>query len=294
MAKSMTGFGKSLLSENDLNVSVEIKSVNNRNRDIRMRIPYALNALEITLRKQIEQIIQRGYVEVNINYEDLGKEPDIKLDMNGAKAYLQIYQEIEKLTGEAISSKALLLARNSNIIAKQEEILDEQRYLPVFTKAIASALAEYDQTRIVEGTNLVQDLQKRIQYMRTLLEKIERYAAAVPLYHKEKLLERLQNLLDENIEEYYDGQRVAAEIAIFTDKADVTEEITRLRSHFDQFEDLLKQDMAIGKNLDFLVQEFLRETNTIGSKANDLEITKLVVEMKTNIEKVREQVQNIE
>lgn len=294
MAKSMTGFGKSLLSENDLNVSVEIKSVNNRNRDIRMRIPYTLNALEITLRKQIEQVVQRGYVEVNINYEDLRKEPDIKLDINGAKAYLQIYREIENLTGETLNSKALLLAKNPNIISKQEEILDEQRYLPVLTKAIGAALSEYDHTRIIEGDNLVRDLQKRIQNMRILLEKIEQYAATVPVCYKEKLLNRLQNLLDENLEEYYDGQRVAAEIAIFTDKADVTEEVTRLHSHFEQFTDLLKKDTAIGKNLDFIVQEFLRETNTIGSKANALEITQLVVEMKTNIEKVREQVQNIE
>ncbi len=294
MAKSMTGFGKALVSENDLNVSVEIKAVNNKNRDIRMRLPYTLNALEIPLRKIFESRIQRGYIDISISFEDLRKEPDIKLDVNEAMAYLNIYREIEELTNETISSKAALLSRNNNIISKTDQTLDETRYLPVFEKAIDQALLEFDQTREVEGENLVHDLKNRISQMKSIVDSIEGHAEKVPTYHKNKLLDRLQKLLDENIEEYYDGQRVAAEIAIFTDKADVTEEITRLRSHFGQFEEILEQESAIGKNLDFLVQEFLRETNTIGSKANYLEITKLVVEMKTNIEKVREQVQNIE
>lgn len=290
----MTGFGKALVSENDLNVSVEIKSVNQKNRDIRMHIPYTLNSIEITLRKLIEQHIQRGYVDININYEDLMEEANLKLDKNQAQAYLNIYHEIEALSGEKIHSKASLLARNNNIISKTEHSIDPDRYLPVFKKAIVLALEELDRTRQTEGEYLLQDLHIRVDSMRSLLVKISQLSETVPEYQKTRLLDRLEKLLDEDVEEYYDGQRVAAEIAIFTDKADITEEITRLKSHLKQFENLLKEEKPIGKNLDFIIQEILRETNTIGSKANSLEIIQLVVEMKTTIEKVREQVQNIE
>lgn len=294
MAKSMTGFGKALISENNLNVSAEIKSVNQKNRDIRMHIPYTLNSIEITLRKLIEKHIQRGYVDININYEDLIQEPELKLDQNKAQVYLNIYQEIEELTKENIHSKANLLARNNNIISKKEESIDQERYLPVFAKAVKTALAELDKTRQIEGQHLVKDLHSRIEHLHSLLEKISNLVKIVPDYQKKRLLERLEALLDEDIEEFYNGQRVAAEIAIFVDKADITEEITRLESHLNQFKNLIKEERPIGKNLDFIVQEILRETNTIGSKANHLAMTQIVVEMKTTIEKIREQVQNIE
>ncbi len=294
MAKSMTGYGKFLLSENSLEVSVEIKSVNNKNRDIRVRIPCTLNSLELDFRKILERKIERGYVELNIGFQDLITEPSFRLDLAGTKAFLKIYQEIEELTGETNLSKANLLARNNNVFAKVEQSIDRERYLPVFEKAINNALREFDLSRLVEGENLKKDLSSRIDYLCGLVGKIERLAPSVPEFQRKKLLERVNSLLDEKADEFYDGQRVAAEIAIFADKADITEEITRLYSHLDQFQRTLDKQGSIGKNLDFLVQEILRETNTIGSKANFLEITKIVVEMKTTIEKIREQVQNIE
>ncbi|MDI9490381.1 MAG: YicC family protein [Clostridiaceae bacterium] len=294
MAKSMTGYGKFSLTENDLTVSVEIKSVNQKNRDIKMRMSYTLNPFETRIRKLIDSYISRGSIDVNINYEDLVGEPTVKLDLNNAQAYLSIYKEIEKLTGEKILSKSALLARNNNLTSKVELNPDQERYLPVLLKTCEQALILFDQSRKVEGEHLASDLEQRIDKMFNLVAQIELQAETVPKYHQERLLERLENLLTEEIEEYYDGQRVAAEIAIFADKADITEEITRLKSHLKQFSETLKSDKSIGKKLDFLVQEFLRETNTIGSKANDLQIIQMVVELKSTIEKIREQVQNIE
>ena len=294
MAKSMTGFGKALITEDSLTFSVEVKSVNQKNRDLRIHMPYTLNAFDSEIRKLLDSYISRGYVDVNINYEDLSGEPDLKLDLNNARAYLSIYHEIEELTGEKLASKATLLARNNSLITKMEQNLDADRYLPILLKTCEQALQEFDAARQAEGLHLISDLKQRIMNMQSLVEKIALRAETVPEYHKERLLERLANLLDEDLEEYYDGQRVAAEISIFADRADVTEEIIRLKSHLQQFLNTLELDEPIGKNLDFLVQELLRETNTIGSKANDLEIIQMVVEMKSNIEKVREQVQNIE
>ncbi|HHU52661.1 MAG TPA: YicC family protein [Clostridiaceae bacterium] len=294
MAKSMTGFGKALITEDDLTFSVEIKSVNQKNRDLRIHMPYTLNSFDAQIRKLLDTYISRGYVDVNINYEDLSSEPNLKLDLNNAIAYLNIYSEIEELTGEKLTSKAVLLARNNNLITKAEQELDEDRYLPILLKTCEQALQEFDAARQAEGTHLISDLKQRIETMQSIVEKIASRAETVPEYHKMRLLERLANLVDENLEEYYDGQRVAAEIAVFADRADVTEEIIRLKSHLKQFLGILELDEPIGKNLDFLVQELLRETNTIGSKANDLEITQMIVEMKSTIEKIREQVQNIE
>ncbi|MGI6580334.1 MAG: YicC/YloC family endoribonuclease [Saccharofermentanales bacterium] len=294
MAKSMTGFGKALITEDDLTISVEIKSVNQKNRDLRIHMPYTLNPFDSEIRKLIDTYISRGYVDINISYEDLLSEENLKLDLTNARAYLSIYNEIEELTGEKIASKAGLLARNNNLIAKAEQSLDANRYLPILLKACEQALQEFDAARQAEGIHLIADLKQRIEKMQSIVGKISLRAKTVPEYHKARLLERLANLMDENLEEYYDGQRVAAEIAIFADRADVTEEIIRLKSHLEQFLSMLESDEPIGKNLDFLVQELLRETNTIGSKANDLEITQMIVEMKSTIEKIREQVQNIE
>ena len=245
-------------------------------------------------RRIIEQKISRGSIDVSINYEDLNKEPDLKLDINTAQNYLKLYQEIEELCDEKINSKALLLAKTNAVFNHQENDLDEKRIMPVFSKAIEQALNEFDAARIKEGEHLKNDLAERIKYMQNILAQIKNHAVEVVNYQRQRLLERLESILDDNLEEYYNGQRVAAEMVIFADKSDVTEETTRLESHLEQFLNSLKTTTPIGKNLDFLVQEILRETNTIGSKANYLEITKLVVEMKTNIEKVREQVQNIE
>ncbi|NLJ95310.1 MAG: YicC family protein [Clostridiaceae bacterium] len=292
--KSMTGYGKSQITDNDLNVVVEIKSVNNRNRDLRIRLPHTLNPLELQFRKLLESQINRGSIDVYIAYEDLVQESKIKLDLGEAKGYLNVYQEIEELCDESINSKALLLARNNAVFIKDNHDVDQQRFVPVFEEAIKLAIEEFNDSRLNEGKHLNADLTDRIKSMQNVLAEIKEHADKVVDYHRQKLLERITDLLTENLEEYYDGQRVAAEMAIFADKADISEEITRLDSHLNQFNNLLQESSPIGKNLDFLVQEILRETNTIGSKANYLEITKLVVELKTNIEKIREQVQNIE
>lgn len=294
MARSMTGFGKATLTECELNVSLEIRSVNNRNRDIRIRLAPNLNFLEIPLRKMLEKEISRGYIELAVSLDDLAAEPVLKLDRNKAQVYLRLYQEIEELTGEKLESKADLLVRNKEVISQEAEDIDQDRYLQVIGKGLELALAEFNRARDLEGQNLSKDLKDRLIGMAEQVDQIASLAKKVPDYQKGKLLERLGQLLDEDLTEYYDGQRQAAELAIFADRADITEEITRLKSHLDQFDHVLDQNTSIGKNLDFIVQEMLREANTIASKANFLAITQLVVGLKTDIEKLREQVQNIE
>lgn len=294
MARSMTGFGKAALADQELNVNVEIRSVNNRNRDIRIRLAQKLNFLEIPLRKMLEEEVARGYVELTVSLDDLAAEPVLRLDHNMARAYLKLYQEIEDLTGEKLASKASLLIKNKDVVLQGAEIVDQDRYLNVLGQALQAALIEYNRARDLEGKNLSRDLKDRLTLMADQVDQIAALADKVPVYQKTKLLERLDQLIDDDLMEYYDGQRQAAELAIFADRADITEEITRLKSHLSQFSQVLDQDGAIGKNLDFIVQEMLREANTIASKANFLAITQLVVGLKTDIEKLREQVQNLE
>ena len=292
MIKSMTGFGRSTYENEGREYIVEIKSVNNRFNDVNIKMPRNLNYLEDKIRKQILNNISRGKVEVSIqlnNNSDLGKKINLNTDI--AKKYIE---EIKKLTQETSiidNINIMDVAKfpdvlNIRIDEEAEEVIQKE----LFT-ALEGAINSFLDMRQKEGSKIKVDLENRIEVIKQKIEQISSISAGLVDEYIVKLETRIKELLKTDV---VDQTRLAQEVVIYSDKCSVEEEITRLKSHISQFLNLLNENIAIGKKLDFLIQEMNRETNTIGSKANNLEITNLVVDIKTELENVREQIQNIE
>ena len=292
MIKSMTGFGRSTYENEGREYIVEIKSVNNRFNDVNIKMPRNLNYLEDKIRKQILNNISRGKVEVSIqlnNNSDLGKKINLNTDI--AKKYIE---ELKKLTQETSiidNINIMDVAKfpdvlNIRIDEEAEEVIEKE----LFT-ALDSAIDSFLDMRQKEGSKIKVDLENRIEVIKQKIEQISSISAGLVDEYIVKLETRIKELLKTDV---VDQTRLAQEVVIYSDKCSVEEEITRLKSHISQFLNLLNENIAIGKKLDFLIQEMNRETNTIGSKANNLEITNLVVDIKTELENVREQIQNIE
>ena len=286
MIKSMTGFGRSTYENEGREYIIEIKSVNNRFTDINIKMPRNLNYLEEKIRKQILSNISRGKVEVSIqlnNNSDLGKKINLNTDI--AKKYVE---ELKKLSEE---TNIMDVARfpdvlNIRIDEEAEEVIEKE----LFT-ALDSAIDSFLDMRQKEGSKIKVDLENRIEVIKQKIEQISSISAGLVDEYVVKLETRIKELLKTDV---VDQTRLAQEVVIYSDKCSVEEEITRLKSHISQFLNLLNENIAIGKKLDFLIQEMNRETNTIGSKANNLEITNFVVDIKTELENIREQIQNIE
>ena len=292
MIKSMTGFGRSTYENEGREYIVEIKSVNNRFNDVNIKMPRNLNYLEDKIRKEILNNISRGKVEVSIqlnNNSDLGKKINLNTDI--AKKYIE---ELKKLTQETSiidNINIMDVAKfpdvlNIRIDEEAEEVIEKE----LFT-ALDSAIDSFLDMRQKEGSKIKVDLENRIEVIKQKIEQISSISAGLVDEYIVKLETRIKELLKTDV---VDQTRLAQEVVIYSDKCSVEEEITRLKSHISQFLNLLNENIAIGKKLDFLIQEMNRETNTIGSKANNLEITNLVVDIKTELENVREQIQNIE
>lgn len=292
MIKSMTGFGRSTYENEGREYIVEIKSVNNRFNDVNIKMPRNLNYLEDKIRKQILSNISRGKVEVSIqlnNNSDLGKKINLNTDI--AKKYIE---ELKKLTQETSiidNINIMDVAKfpdvlNIRIDEEAEEVIQKE----LFT-ALEGAINSFLDMRQKEGSKIKVDLENRIEVIKQKIEQISSISAGLVDEYIVKLETRIKELLKTDV---VDQTRLAQEVVIYSDKCSVEEEITRLKSHISQFLNLLNENIAIGKKLDFLIQEMNRETNTIGSKANNLEITNLVVDIKTELENVREQIQNIE
>ena len=291
MIKSMTGFGRSKYESDGRNYNVEIKSVNHKYSDINIRMPRFLNYLEDTIRKRIASSISRGKIDVFITFENYsGKGTNIRINRELAKEYIK---ELKLLSDEA----DIKFDVNVIDISKFPEILkleyddNEELIENELLTAVDEALEKFINMREVEGKKLVEDLKSRIKTIKERVDEVTKYSEHVVEDYIARLEERVNELLKTTV---VDETRLAQEIVIYSDKSSIEEELTRLRSHLDQFVNLLKQSSPIGKKLDFLVQEMNRETNTIGSKANCLEITNLVIEIKTELENIREQIQNIE
>lgn len=292
MIKSMTGFGRSTYENEGREYIVEIKSVNNRFNDVNIKMPRNLNYLEDKIRKQILNNISRGKVEVSIqlnNNSDLGKKINLNTDI--AKKYIE---ELKKLTQETSiidNINIMDVAKfpdvlNIRIDEEAEEVIQKE----LFT-ALEGAINSFLDMRQKEGSKIKVDLENRIEVIKQKIEQISSISAGLVDEYIVKLETRIKELLKTDV---VDQTRLAQEVVIYSDKCSVEEEITRLKSHISQFLNLLNENIAIGKKLDFLIQEMNRETNTIGSKANNLEITNYVVDIKTELENVREQIQNIE
>ena len=292
MIKSMTGYGKSTLEINSRKYQVEIKSLNHRYLDISIRMPKQLSYLEETIKQQISSKISRGKIDVFISWENNSIEGrTIKINTALAKAYIE---ELRKLAEEENLSDNIEvndIARYPDVLIVQENQEDEtikNEIIEVVNKAVNN-LVEMKQN---EGIKIAEDLRKRLDYFQEEVNKVKEFSTGLINEYIVKLEERIKELLPNNQE--IDKNRLMQEIVIYADKCSIEEEVTRLNSHIGQFKEFLKSDETVGKKLDFIIQEMNRETNTIGSKSNNLNITNGVIDMKTEIENLREQVQNIE
>ncbi|MTI67606.1 MAG: YicC family protein [Firmicutes bacterium] len=293
MIRSMTGFGRSENSDDLRHFTVEIKSVNHRYNDVIIRMPKHLNYVEEKIKKVIKRKIKRGRVEVYIkleNYEsnDVDVNPDISLAKSYKEAIDTVCDEINisnEINGDTLS-------RFQDIFKIEKKEADEDEVWNCLEVAVKKALENVMNMRIKEGKELAEDIEKRAEKIESMTKEIEGKSSEVVLEYKEKLKTRIEELLDENYE--IDDNKLANEVAHFADKSNITEEVVRLYSHISQLTKTIKSDDIVGRKLDFLVQEMNRETNTIGSKSGDLKITNKVVDIKSELEKIREQVQNIE
>ncbi|MBE6046124.1 MAG: YicC family protein [Clostridiales bacterium] len=294
MIRSMTGFGRGEFSDGKRNVIAEIKTVNHRYADISIKMPKRYSFAEEKLKAIIKNQVKRGKVDVSIIVENL-TEGDITISLNKpvADQYIERLRELKDgydLEGE-IDIK--LLSSMPDVLKIIPDVADEEEVSSAICKAVELAAANLDEMRSREGEKLATDLLARGETIKEIVRKISERAPKVAIEYKEKMYSRIQDILEDKVD--VPEERILVEAAIFADKASITEELVRLDSHMDQLKTFLtKGDGAIGKKLDFLVQEMNRETNTIGSKANDIEITSLMLDAKSEIEKIREQVQNIE
>lgn len=292
MISSMTGYGRYEHAENEHKVLVEISSVNHRYLDLNIRMPRLLMRFEDDVRKILKQKCARGKVEVNISYQSTAKE-DIEVVVNDAigEAYLTGLRSLGSAFGLEDDLKLSTLINVDDLISIQKKTADEALVAETILKAVDYALDAFVQMRLKEGEALKEDILAKNKNLLQMVESIEQRSPQVVVQYRERLQNRLSELLKEVP---IDEGRMATEIALFADKCAIDEEITRLKSHIQQLNDILTEGDVVGRKLDFLMQEMNREANTIGSKANDYEITKKVVTLKTEIEKIREQVQNIE
>ena len=293
MVKSMTSFGRAQGEEGKEHLfSIEMKSVNNRYLDINIRMPKFIIALEEEIRKIISQKLTRGKVDVFINYKSYNNSntsPKVNLEL--AKEYYNCLRELVETVGVRDDITACNLAKFPEVLTLEAAEQDLDQILLEIKPLINLSLDKMVEMRIIEGEKLKEDIIKKLDIIESNVKEIEKLSVDVPKMYKKKLQDRINELTNGvNIDE----ERVAMEVAIFADKAAVDEEITRLYSHISQMKKTLELDEAIGRKLDFIVQEMNRETNTIGSKANDMDMTNIVINIKNLIEKIREQVQNIE
>ena len=291
MIKSMTGYGRGQAQVDGLSFSVEIKAVNHRYGDINVKAPRLLMPLETQIKKQVAKLVKRGKVDVFISQEtasQVAAQPVVNKSL--ADAYMQVFQQLADSYRIAGGVSLELLLAQKDVLTMQDSKLEAQQLSPCLSSALDSALQALLLMRQKEGEATACDIRQRLDLLAELLEGIEARAPQVPIEWQQKLKERLDRLGDDA----GDPQRVAQEIAIFADRCDISEEVTRFKSHLDQFRGLLAQDEPVGRQMDFLVQELNREANTMGSKSNDAELTRQVVLLKSELEKIREQVQNIE
>ena len=294
MIKSMTGFGRSEYSDGKRNIICEIRSVNHRYSDITVKMPRRYSFAEDRIKQTVKEKLVRGKVDVSINVENV-TESDvvIKLNQLAAKQYYDNLSELKEQFGLTGDIDLSLMAGMPDVLKAVPDVEDEEEITKAILIPVAEASANLEKMRAVEGQRLADDLISKGETIKGILDKIEVRSPLVVRDYMEKLRARITELLDGAAE--IPEERILTEAAIFADKCAIDEEITRLNSHLVQLKTILTgSESTVGKKLDFLVQEMNREANTIGSKANDLEITNNMLNIKAEIEKIREQVQNIE
>ena len=293
MLTSMTGFGRGEVQGEGKQFNIELKSINHRYMDINIRLPRIFTYLEDNIRQVIKRYIKRGRIEVFINYKNLdGKDIQVTADIPLIQQYINALDEIHDTFKVEKNIDVTTIAKLPDVFKVDKKEEDEEKVWTLLEKALIIALEDLVKMRETEGNKLREDLVKRIEIIGDLMDKVEQKSPKVVLEYKERLKKRIKDIMDEGID--IDEEKIAMEVALFADKSNITEEIIRFNSHIIQFKSSIMEDDAIGRKLDFIIQEMNREVNTIGSKSNDLVISNLVVEIKSELEKIREQVQNIE
>lgn len=294
MIKSMTGFGRSEHSDGKRNITVEIKSVNHRYGDISVKMPRRYSFAEEMIKNIVKRTVSRGKVDVSIIVENLTEDDvTVKLNTMVAQQYLDNLSELREKFDLHDDVTLQFLATLPDVMKAIPDVEDEEEIRSAIQIPLEDALRNLDHMRSIEGEKLAEDLLMRGGLIREAVKKIEARSPQVAEIYAEKLKERIRDLIGNHVDIPED--RLLLEAAVFADKCSITEELVRLDSHMIQLKNIIeKSSQPVGKKLDFLVQEMNRETNTIGSKANDIEITNLMLDIKSEIEKIREQVQNIE
>lgn len=292
MLKSMTGFGRAEVSDESRKITVEMKSVNHRYLDVNIKMPKKLNFFESSIRTLLKKKIQRGKVDIFITYEDLSERTAaVKYNRTLAAEYMGYLNEMAQEFDLENDVRVSTLSRYPEVFTMEEQAPDEEELWKTLEQALNQAADQFVETRIVEGENLKKDLTDKLNHMIQNVELVEERSPEIMKEYRERLRQKVQELLGDT---KIDESRIATEMIIFADKMCTDEETVRLRSHITSMIEALQEGGSIGRRLDFIAQEMNREANTILSKANDLTVSNIAIELKTEIEKVREQIQNIE
>lgn len=292
MIKSMTGFGRCEIAENNRKFTVEMKSVNHRYLDVNIKMPKKLNYFESAIRAELKRYISRGKVDIFITYEDYTEDnASIRYNRELAAEYMKYLRLMQEEFGLDDDIRVSTLSRYPDVFTMEEQTIDEEELWKELQRAIRGAAEGFVQTRIEEGEHLRDDLLDKLDGMLKMVDFISERSPQIVQEYRRKLEDKVRELLGDA---QADENRLLTEVTIFADKVCVDEELVRLRSHIESTQKTLQEGGSIGRKLDFIAQEMNREANTTLSKSGDLEITNCAIELKTEIEKVREQIQNIE
>lgn len=292
MIKSMTGYGSGKAQLGNKTFTVEIKSVNSRYSDFSIKMPRVYTFLEDPIRKAAQEKINRGKVDIYVNVESSGDDDSVvKVNTSLAKEYLQGLRALSSELQITSNTTAETFLRIPDVFVLDKAPEDENLIKETVLKALCEALCGFDTMRIAEGEKLESDLREHLAFIIDATAKVEERSPEIVSEYRQRIEERMKDIL---AGASYDETRLLTEVAIFADKVNVNEETVRLRSHVDQFNEMLSGGGCVGRKIDFLIQEMNREINTIGSKSNDLDVARIVIDVKAEIEKLREQIQNVE
>jgi len=289
----MTGFGRGEFTNEFFKLKVEIKGVNHRYSDISVKMPRHISYLEERVKKAVKEKISRGKIDIYINIDYINESAiDIKVDIALAKSYKNTLEDLTKELEIEDSIRLFNILSMPEIVKIEKKELDEDTIWQSLNVSLGDALNDILKMKSIEGKSMKEDMLSKLKDIEVMVNEIEDRTPFVVLEYKERLRERISEILDKDVE--VDENRLLYEVVLFADKSNINEEVVRLKSHISQFRSIVDEDDVVGRKLDFLIQEMNREANTIGSKANDLVISRNVVTIKSEIEKIREQVQNIE
>ena len=291
MVKSMTGYGRCENIAHGKKITVEIKSVNHRYLDLAVKLHSSYGYLEDRIKKEVQKSVSRGKVDLYLHIENQEGEKTMSINESFAKNYCNALRQLKKTLGLPGRVDVALLSRNNEIFQYQKPEEDPEQLWEDVKEALDSALSDFVAMRGREGERLAEDLNARGAYILSIVEQIENENPRIVKDYEERLLEKIRETLGDT---QMDESRVLTEVAVFADRVSFNEEVVRLKSHFKELANLLSKDEAVGRKLDFLLQEMNREINTTGSKCNDITVSRMVVDVKAELEKIREQIQNIE